>query len=413
MKRLAIAGIAAAAVVLVVFLFTMRVPAGSLVVLETASPGEPALVLTPGWHRRPFGRRSVVYPLETVIAGEAVVAGEGSPTLRYSLDAALEPSQAAQLHAAMRGDLKEYLKSRTSAMLTAFASRATPGVLFSDGFREQAAAGVREALMREGFAKADLTIEPLDVEALLNGVRLLAPAGNASELRAPVTRALAADPRSWRLLTAMGMINESEKLVAEAETNYLDALAIDPGALPPMERLLTIYSTVGEWTKLQRVLDAALAANPDSAQHLNWTGLVLMKRRDLVGAERALTHALELAPDNATVMANLGTLLMSTGRNEEAIAMFRRAVDLAPGDPRALVNLGSALAASDRFDEALEPLARAEASGFLTHNLASTLAIVHGKLGHAEEATAYRAKAEALKEQERASPAAQAALPPT
>ncbi len=412
MKFLVIAGVAAGVVLLVALVFLMRVRAGVAVILEPDAPGEPARVLTPGWHRRPFGRRAIEYPLETVVAGEAAVAGEGAPTLRYSLAAALDPLRVGQLHAAMGDDLEESLRTRTSALLTAYASEATPGVLFSDAFREQSAARAREALERVGFAQADLTIAPLDTEALLNAARSLAPAGAASELRAPLTRALASDPRSWRLLTALGMINESEKLIAEAETNYLDALAVDPGAIPPMERLLTIYTTVGAWHKLQRVLDAALTANPDSVHHLNWTGLVLLKRRDFVGAERTLTRALELAPDNASIMANLGTLLMTTGRDEEAIAMFRRAVDLAPGDPRALVNLGSALAASDRFAEALESLERAEASGSLTHNLASTLAIVHDKLGHAERASAYRAVAEALKEQERAIPAAQAASPP-
>lgn len=413
MKLLVGAVIAAGVVLLAVFLLTMRVPAGSAVVLEASSPGEPARVLAPGWHRRPFGQRAVVYEsLETVVTGEAKIEGQGAPTLRFTLEAAVDPARLPELHPAMQGDLEAYVKRRAGAMLMTLAGSVPPGSLFSDAFREQSAAAAGEALQREGFARARVTVEPLDVEDLLNAVRSLAPNPAVSGLRAPVMRALESDARSWRLLTALGMIDESEKLIAEAEANYLDALAIDPGALPPMERLLTIYTTVGEWPKLQRVLDAALTVNPDSVPHLNWTGLVLMKRRDFVGAERALSHALTLAPENTTIMENMGALMMNTGRGEEAIAMFRRATETAPGDSRALVNLGSALAASDRFEEALEPLERAETAGSLSLNLASTLAIVHEKLGHAEKASAYRAKAESLKQQERGNAAAVPAVSP-
>jgi Flp pilus assembly protein TadD len=411
MKAMVTAGIAAGVAFLAAFLLVTRVPAGSALVLEPEAPGQPASVLTPGWHRRPFGRSVVVYPLTTTIAGQAAIAGAEGPMLRYSLKAAVDPARLPELHAAMHGSLDEYLQTRTAALLGTIASQAPPADLFSDLFREHSAAQARAALEREGFAGVELTVQPLDADGLLHAARSLAPAGEASALRAPLTRAIASDPRDWRLLAALGMVNESEKLIADAESNYLDALALDPGALPPMERLLTIYTTVGEWAKLQRVLDAALAMNPDSVPHLNWTGLVLMKREDFVGAERAMSHALELAPGNTTIMANMGTLLMNTGRNDEAIAMFRRAVDLSPVETRALVNLGSALAASDRYAEALEPLERAEASGSLSHHLASTLAIVHDKLGHAEKATAYRAKAQELKQQERAIPA-QAASPP-
>lgn len=414
MKLLVGAVIAAGVLILAVFLLTMRIPAGSAVVLESSNPSGPVRVLAPGWHRRPFGERAVVYDaLETHVAGEAKLEGEETPSLRYTLEISVDPARLPDLHPAMKGDLEGYVKNRATAMLTTLAASVPPGSVFSDAFRVQAAEAANNAFQREGFATARMTVEPLDVDALVSAVRALAPDPAVSTLRAPVTQALEADARSWPLLTALGMINESERLIAEAEASYLDALAIDPGALPPMERLLTIYTTVGEWPKLQRVLDAALTVNPDSVPHLNWTGLVLMKRRDFVGAERALSHALTLSPQNTTIMENMGALLMNTGRTEEAIGMFRRATEIAPGEPRALVNLGSALAASNRFQEALEPLERAEAAGSLSQNLANTLAIVHEKLGHAEKASEYRAKAEALKQQERGNAAAvPAASPP-
>jgi len=240
--------------------------------------------------------------------------------------------------------------------------------------------------------EAKVTLKPPDDLTLLAAAQYLMPRREAWKIRMTVSEAML-DPdraRSWRLLTAMGLVNESELLLREAETNYLDALAADPVALPPMSQLVGLYTAVGEVDKLRRVLDAALQADPKSLQHLNWAAMVLMKQGHLDIAEKLLREASLLDPGGAIIQSNLSGILLKTGRLQEAIALLRQVVESTPSNTQAVFNLGSALAATDQFGESLEWLDKAEATGPLTPALADTLAMVHEKLGNHAKAAAYR-----------------------
>ncbi len=385
-----------AACVVVAFTVVERVPDGRAVVLIPRG-GETPAVLGPGLHLRRFGAERVTYATEARVTGR--VTPPAAPPIAYTLDVAIDPPRLADLHASMQGaPLEDFLHMQMSRLLERVAGEARPAEVLTEEFRRRASEAITSSMTSAGFLRADLTIDPPDAQVLLDAALTLAAGGEAWELRIPVNAALVDAPRDWRLHTALALVNESESLISEAETGYLEALALEPSALPPMERLVTIYTAVEQWDRLQRILDAALAANPRSIQHINWTAVVLIKKGDRVGAERILRDGLALAPDNATLLANLGVLLMNTGREEEAVETFRHAVTSAPDSGQALFNLGSALAATDRWEEALEHLTQAERTGHATLPLTETLAIVHEKLGHTEEATRYREAAAAIRD---------------
>jgi len=399
----------AAFLVLVIggYFLLMRVPSGTVTI---ATKGEPPTyqILEPGYHIAPFGARLASYPTGPVSTeGEAFVttSNGGSIGFEYSLTARLDPARVAELAPAIKDrPLEAFLQAQVVALLQQQAGGTDPLELLSSDFRGRAREAIVGSMAAGGLAEASLQFSAPDSDSFLAAARYLAPRGEAWKLRLPVSEALLEPGRDadWKLLTAMGLVNESEKLLAEAEKNYLDALAVDPTALPPMSQIFTLYSTVGEWEKLQRVLDAALTVNPRSVQHLMWTAMVLIRRDDPVGAERMLDQALEVDPDNPLILSNLGVLYMKTERYDEAETTFRKAVDADPNNPAALYNLGTALAATDRFDEALPYLEEAEQKGRASGPLLDLLALVHDKLGHKARAREYRKQARELGERQEA-----------
>lgn len=380
----------------------VHVPGGAAAVIESGRAGEPPRPLAPGLHIKSFGSTVTIYEqLAANDEGTVIVptAAGGEIQLRYRIDAELDPSRIGDLHRAIGGrPLEEFFGVEVANRLRDAAAEQDPLTILTPGFREESASSISRHLLEAGFARADLSFPAPDDGTILEAVSKLAPLGQASPLRLTVTSALEEEGRSgsWRLHTALGMINESEKLFAEAEKNYLDALAIDPVALPPMSQLVTLYSAVSEYDKLQRILDAALTVDPNSVQHINWVGMVFVKKQDYAQAERFFRKGLDLDPGHSTFLANMGALYLKTGREGEAVEFFRRAVESAPTNQQALFNLGSALASSGNYDEALPFLERAEASGRMNRALARTLGLVHERLGHRREAAEYLRRAKEL-----------------
>jgi len=390
-----------------VWLCVIRVGDDEVALVGPAASPDARAPLGPGFHFvSPTAHITRVTTRLTGATGETLVtpSSGGEIMMKYSVSGALDPGRAAAVFAALDNrTMEEFLSAQVGALLRQNAASADPVEMLTPEYRSKVAEQIADAMKRGGFAEASIKVQPPDDATLLAAAQALAPRGEAYKLRQTIAEALLDPARegSWRLHTAMGLVNESTKQFTEAEKDYLDALAMQPEALPPMAQLVAIYSAVGEWAKLQRVLDAALTVDPDSLQHINWTAMVLIKQDDLVGAERILKHGLELAPLNSTLVSNLGGLYLKTGRTDEALDLLRKAVEAAPDSPLALFNLGSALASTDRYDEALPYLEQAERAGSLTYPLARTLALVHGRLGHKAASAEYEARARELERADR------------
>ena len=404
MKSKLAVGLAVVAVLAIAsaWILLFRVPSGSIGVLDAGRPGEPPRLLGPGIHMRPPGATTSLIETSAVNgSGKVMVspASGGELELSYSVTASLSTAAAPDVLASLEGrPITEVVSSRAGTLLNDYASSLDAITMLASGFREQAATVVAEGLGRQGFEAVQVTVHPLDDDSLLAAARALASRGEAYRVRQAIAEALLRPEAatSWKLHTAMGMVNESEKQFAEAERYYFDALAIDPTAVPPMAQLVVLYGARKDWMRLSRALDAALTAAPRSLQHINWMAMVLLKQEDYAGAERILKAGLEVEPTNSTLLANLGALYTKRGRAQEAEQAFRQAVEAAPENPQALFNLGSFLASSDRFADALPLLQRAEATGSVSYPLVRSLAVVHEKLGHAAEAASYRRRAQEM-----------------
>jgi tetratricopeptide (TPR) repeat protein len=403
MKRLLpVAAVAAALLLLTGYLLTLRVPAGGVAVVESGPAGSLPRTLPPGFHLRLPGSRVTVYSeLAGQSSGEVMVTpvSGGEVPLRYTVSGRLDPARLAELHTAMAGrSVGDFLAAQAASLLRDDAARTEAVELLTPSFRQQTAARIQEILARGGVADASVVLGPPDDDTLMAAAQYLASRSEGYKVRQTVAEAMLTPDgaRSWKLQTAMGYLDESEKLFQDAERSYLAALAIEPAAIPPMAQLVTLYSAVQDWSTLRRILDAALTARPDSPQHLNWTAMVMVMQEDATGAEELLKKGLQLDPGNHVMMANLGTLYMRLGRTDEALELFNHAVKAAPGSQQALFNLGTALATQDRYVDALPYLERAAEAGAMTAPLARTLALALRMTGDTARSAEYTKQADAL-----------------
>jgi len=388
--------ISAAAVVLFAGLFLIvRVPGDSVAVVDTGRSGEPLKTLAPGFYLRAIGSTMTMYSTRPVTATGEVIATPatgGEIPLSFTATCALDPARVTLLHKAISGrPLDVFHSSQIGVLLRSFASQENAYDLLTPEFRARAAETIVDLMKKGGLGDATIELKPPDESTLLAAAQILAPRGTAGRLRPAVSELLekAGASPGWKLLTAMGIVNETDREFAAAERNYLDALAIDPAALPPMSQLFAFYSAVREWNKLARVLDAALTAAPNSLQHINWFAMALIKIENYKSAEEILRKGLAIDPNNATLLANLGGLCAKTDRLEEARRYFAKGVEAAPSNPQALFNLGSLLASEGKYGEALPYLERAEEAGSRTIPLIRTLGIVYETLGESAKAAAY------------------------
>jgi tetratricopeptide (TPR) repeat protein len=108
----------------------------------------------------------------------------------------------------------------------------------------------------------------------------------------------------------------------------------------------------GRPDRAEAIAREALAAQPDSVDHLRLLARALLMQSRAGEAEEALRHAIGLAPSHAPLTEDLGSVLAQQGRFEEAAAAFRAAIALDPKLPHVTKKLGQALAALGRGEEA-------------------------------------------------------------
>jgi tetratricopeptide (TPR) repeat protein len=143
--------------------------------------------------------------------------------------------------------------------------------------------------------------------------------------------------------------------------------------------------------------DAVLAADPDNAPALHYSGVVLFQAGKLPEAAERIRASLAIEPKSPDAWSNLALVLNAAGRREAAANALREAATLAPASPEILANLSAAELALGRTAEA-EAFARRAIAADATHapawhNLALSLE-PQGRLLEAMDASS-RATAQA------------------
>ena len=98
--------------------------------------------------------------------------------------------------------------------------------------------------------------------------------------------------------------------------------------------------------------DAVLAADPQNAPALHYSGVVLYQAGKIPEAAERIRASLELEPTSADAWSNLALVLDSAGRREAALNALSEAAKLAPHAPEIFANLAATLTALGRVNDA-------------------------------------------------------------
>jgi putative PEP-CTERM system TPR-repeat lipoprotein len=111
---------------------------------------------------------------------------------------------------------------------------------------------------------------------------------------------------------------------------------------------------------IEKAIDRAVAANPDSARaRILKVNYLLHQRRDPKSALAAAQQAQAVLPQNLQVLATLGYAQLAAGENDQAIASFGKVNSLTPKAPLPLLAQGQAYASAKDWSNARKVLQKA------------------------------------------------------
>ena len=251
---------------------------------------------------------------------------------------------------------------------------------------------VSAALIARGIAVDDLALGRPAPQVVYNAVLDYLQRKFPASARRLAETSLGANPRVSLYHSAMGAVLESEGKKAEAETEFLQALFLDPASPEPMSRLYLIYQASNDpqsLLRLERLLRASLQKQNNSPIHHDWLGQVYMRMHRSAEAEMAFNTAIGQAPKEPEFRVSLGSLKAQEGKLEEARGAYEEALKLKPEHPLALFNLGTLYAVQGQIDKALEYFHRAERAGPPNHALFNSLAQAYELQGKLDLAVEY------------------------
>ncbi len=126
-------------------------------------------------------------------------------------------------------------------------------------------------------------------------------------------------------------------------------------AVSSVDRVLTVAIAChqrGQMAEAEKLYRQVLAANPDHAEALHFSGVAALQQGRLENAAKLIAQSLLLQENDAQAHYHLGLVMGRLGRFEEAAAHNRRAIALKPDFREAQMNLGNSLKALGRLEEA-------------------------------------------------------------
>ncbi|MBC9878284.1 tetratricopeptide repeat protein [Bradyrhizobium sp. INPA01-394B] len=146
---------------------------------------------------------------------------------------------------------------------------------------------------------------------------------------------------------------------AEVEAICRRILEVLPDHFDTLHLFGVFLSDVKRPEEAERVLRAAVAASPRSANAYCDLGTVLFELKRYEDARPIQEKAVALNPNFPMALTNLGNTLMHLGRHQEAIELHDRAIKLKPDYADAYCNRGMAQLALDQAEQALQSFERA------------------------------------------------------
>jgi len=154
------------------------------------------------------------------------------------------------------------------------------------------------------------------------------------------------------LCHAIGEQRQIEGDLAEAETYYRAALALDPARPMTWANLGLAATRAGRAEEGLAHARQAMRLDPFNVEAMNNLGIAAHGLNAMAEAENHFRGVLRLRPDHPGATLNLGVVRQHLGHPAEAEMLYRRALDLGCDAPRVQNNLAMVLAELLRLEEA-------------------------------------------------------------
>lgn len=187
---------------------------------------------------------------------------------------------------------------------------------------------------------------------------------------------------------AIGILRLGAYELASAEVEFRAALKTDPANEASLTGMSQLYGHFAAYPRLQKFLDAAVTAKPDSVPVLMLTGNNQLRQEHFSEAKEKFEKVLRIDPGSAAAYVNLGSAIHGLGDEEGAIRNFRKAMELDPRNTEAPVNLALSLEAKGQSREALDVLLAARARGVDNLDILNALSLAYHVNGRDKEALA-------------------------
>lgn len=148
-----------------------------------------------------------------------------------------------------------------------------------------------------------------------------------------------------------GLLLEREGKFSDAETEYKQALALDPSS-DAVTALANLYMRGRRFPQAEEYLHRVIAAQPENAAAHIQLGRVLAAEGKNDAAAIELQAGAKLDPADISVQRDLADLYATLGKNSQAEVVYRELLAKNPNDPDLHQGLGQSLLRQKKFPEA-------------------------------------------------------------
>jgi len=230
--------------------------------------------------------------------------------------------------------------------------------------QEEISQAVADALAQSlGVRTVEVAPATRDLQAYelyLRGRQLFAlRGGNLESARSLILQAVERDPGfadAWATLASIEYVLPSylatptEEANARANAAAERALALVPDLPAALAVRSRLAADAGERLESLALVEAALTAEPNSANSWVWKGLTLLEAGHVRAAHEAFDQARQLDPLSGIQLGWLGATELMQGQHEQALANLERAHELGWRGPASVWLLKLALVEGDRTD---------------------------------------------------------------
>jgi tetratricopeptide (TPR) repeat protein len=176
-------------------------------------------------------------------------------------------------------------------------------------------------------------------------------ATKADEAVAAYKEAAALQPRDPEPHVAAGLLLEKQGKFADAESEYKQAVALDPSS-DAVTGLANIYMRGRRLPEAKEYLRKLIAAHPDQAAAHIQLGQILADEGKNDDAIAELQTGLKLAPKDLAAQRDLADLYFASKKNDQAEAAYRALLTAKPNDADLHHALGKSLLEQKKFADA-------------------------------------------------------------